>query len=209
MLSLCSSLDGSETKVSQKFSPDAGFPAIDLYVIWIEYRDGHRSRGFNFFVSRIFRSQFHIRFAAFAGSNQTINGETQIGKHIVIDDVVKEDGIGIERILGQDDAIVERLLFANDSAPVETADTLERSVLKGCEAFHKTQIKLKTDPFSNGYKCLTRTCTRQVVGNGYLYIVRQSQMRIFFGIMSKRGGPAHRASTVRIRTIAGCISCTQ
>jgi len=109
-------------------------------MFWIENRDRHRGRSFDFFVSRIFRSQFHIRFAAFAGSNQTINGETQIRKHIVVDDVVQEDGIGIKRILGQDDAIVEWLLFANGSAPVETASTLERSALKGCEAFHKTQI---------------------------------------------------------------------
>ena len=175
-MSLCSSLDGSETKVSQKFSPNAGFPAIDLYMIWIEYRDGHRGRGFDFFVSRIFRSQFHICFAAFARSNQTINGETQIGKHIVVDDVVQEDGVGIKRILGQDDAIVEWLLFANGSAPVETADTLERSMLKGCEAFHKTQIKLKSDVFSIDYKCLTRTCACRDGCNGTLYIVRQSQM---------------------------------
>ncbi len=175
-MSLCSSLDGSETKVSQKFSPNAGFPAIDFYMIWIEYRDGHRGRGFDFFVSRIFRSQFHIRFPAFAGRNQTINGETQIGKHIVVDDVVQEDGIGIKRILGQDDAIVEWLLFANGSASVETADTLERSVLKGCEAFHKTQIKLKTDAFSIGYKCSTRICARQDACNGHLNVVRQRQV---------------------------------
>lgn len=97
------------------------------------------------------------------GIIQAVNGKTQIRQYIVIDNVVQEDGIGIKCILGQDDAIVKWLLFANGCAPVDFTVTLKRSVIKGCEALHKTHVCSVTLYFSVRYERLRVRFARHTV----------------------------------------------
>ena len=54
---------------------------------------------------------------AFGILSQPVDGETQVGQDIVINDIVKENGVRIERILGQYDAIVECFVVANGPNP--------------------------------------------------------------------------------------------
>ena len=106
----------SEPEVAFDLFPKAVFPAIYIQLIWIQSRDGHRRIGPNHFICRnIFRTQLEFSLLAFAGLSQAIDCEAKVRKNVVINNVVKEYRVRIERILGQDDAIIKCFIVANGS----------------------------------------------------------------------------------------------
>ena len=60
---------------------------------------------------------------------QTIDCQAQIGQHFIVNNIVEENGIRIERFLSQDDTIGECLVVADGSA-LNDADPYSKGTVK-------------------------------------------------------------------------------
>lgn len=58
----------------------------------------------------IIGTQFHFRATSVRCVRQPVDRQTQIRQYIVVNDIVEENRVRIERIFSQDDAICECLL---------------------------------------------------------------------------------------------------
>jgi hypothetical protein len=90
----------SKTEITLYLLPETRFPTVDIQLVRIKRCNRHRSVGSNDFVRRyIFWPQF--KFASFAVARlcQPINGQAKVGKNVVINDIVKEYRVRIERFL--------------------------------------------------------------------------------------------------------------
>jgi hypothetical protein len=54
---------------------------------------------------------------AIAGGVQAIDRQAEIRQYVVVDDIVEEDGVGVECVPVEDDAIVECVVLANGELP--------------------------------------------------------------------------------------------
>ncbi len=102
--------------------PQGRFPSVHFKYIRVERRDGHGCVRINGFVCRrnVFRSK--IQFAGFsiAGLGQAVHGETQVRQYLIVNDIVEKNGVRVEGIFRQDDAVVRienGFVVANGSDP--------------------------------------------------------------------------------------------
>ena len=87
-------------------------------MLGVELGDRHRCIRCRRVICRgIFRAQFQLAFLVLGRGRQTVDSQTQVRQYIVIDDVVQKDGVGIERFLGQDDAVVKSRILADGDTP--------------------------------------------------------------------------------------------
>ncbi len=138
-----------KAEIAPELFPEARFPAVYIQLVRVEYSDRHRCISSNDLIGRnIFRAQLKLASLAFAGFSQTIDREAQVRQDIVINDIVKEYRVRIERFLGQDDAVVKGLFVANGSILIQrgTGTTLEGLVKKHCERTHNSPLMYTTGP---------------------------------------------------------------
>jgi hypothetical protein len=80
---------------------------------------------------------------ALAGRVQAIDGQAEIRQYVVIDDIFEEDGVGVESIPVEDDAIVECLVLTNGELPAfKPAPTLGFTGQECCDAFRRKAIRI-------------------------------------------------------------------
>ena len=91
-------------------------------MLGIEVRDRHSRIGIWFVVRGVFGTHFEVRGMDGTRIGQTVDGETQVRQHVIVDDVVEEHGIRIEGVLRQDDAIVECSVLSDDRSPLRCED---------------------------------------------------------------------------------------
>lgn len=107
-----------ETDIAPDLLPPARLPAVNLELLGIERRLGQRGVGRQRLVRRnILGKQLELVVLAFRRRRQTIDGETQVRQHFVIDDVIEENGIRVEGFFRQDDALIKGFVAANGSGP--------------------------------------------------------------------------------------------
>lgn len=99
---------GSESHISPKLPPERRLPAIYFQCFGIQGCHRHGGGRIDDLVfCRDIRWHFEFAFRFAVGLGQTVDGQTEAGKHIIVDDVVQENRFRIERLLVQDDTIVE------------------------------------------------------------------------------------------------------
>ena len=111
-----------QAEVTFDLLPPGRFPPVNFdEIICAEGRDRHGRVGLGFVVcGNIFRPQLKPSFFAVPGFCQTVDGETQIRQHVVVDDVIVKHSIGVEGFLRQNDAIITGKCFfvADGSDPL-------------------------------------------------------------------------------------------
>ena len=98
-------------------APEGRLPAVDLELLRIELHGRHRGVGAHLLVRGILGSQFEPASPLVRSVGETIDSKAQVGKDLVIDDIVKKDGIRVEGILRQNDAIIECPVLADSDVP--------------------------------------------------------------------------------------------
>ena len=99
-------------------SPERRLPAIDLELLGIELYCWHgRVRADLLVRGDILWPQLEPASLPVRSVGKAIDGKTQVRQNLVIDDIVKKDGIRVEGILRQDDAIVELAVLADSDVP--------------------------------------------------------------------------------------------
>ena len=89
-------------------APERRLPALDLELLGIELYGWHGGIGADPLVgSGILGPQLESAFASVCAIGETVDRKTQVGQDLVIDDIVHEDGIRVESLFRQDDAIIE------------------------------------------------------------------------------------------------------
>ena len=108
-----------ETQIALHLLPERGLPPIHFKLAWLEYSHGHGGIGSDRLVRcSVFGTQLELPLLTFACRRKAVYFKTKVRKDIVIDDVVKKNGIRIEGFLRQDYAIIKRfVVVANGSAP--------------------------------------------------------------------------------------------
>ena len=105
-----------EAEVAFDLLPETGFPTVDIKLIRIERRDRHCRICSNNVIGRdILRPQIEFAPLALTRLCQSIDRQTQVRQNIVINDVVKEYGVRVERFLGQYDAVIKGFIVTNGS----------------------------------------------------------------------------------------------
>jgi hypothetical protein len=106
----------SEPEVTPNLAPDRRFPAVDFELLGIVRRVGQfRGRTNVGFVC----AEFQVGAGGIDRVGEPFDGQAQPRKYVVVDDVVQKDGIGIECVPFQYDAIVECLLLADEIPSVQ------------------------------------------------------------------------------------------
>ena len=99
-----------DLKADEAFHPaqEGGLPAVDFELLGIEL-DGRHCRIGAYLVVRssILGPQLELSPALVRTVGKAVDRETQIGQHLVIDDVVEKYSVRVEGFLRQDDAIIE------------------------------------------------------------------------------------------------------
>ena len=99
-------------------SPERRLPAIDLELLGIELHCRQSRVGADLLVrSDVIRPQFEPASLLVRPVGKAVDGETQVRQNLVVDDIVKKDGIRVEGVLRQDDAIVELAVLADSDVP--------------------------------------------------------------------------------------------
>jgi len=109
-----------KAQVTFDFFPEGRFPTVDFQYFGTEGRDGHGRIGLHRLIrGDIFRAEIKFAGPALSGLGQTVHSKRQVRQNLVIDDVFKKDGIRIEGVLRQNDAIVtsKGFIVANRSIP--------------------------------------------------------------------------------------------
>ena len=110
-----------EAQVAFDFFPKRRFPTVDFQYFGIQGCDGHGRIGMHCLIrGGIFRAQVKLSGPALSGLCQTVHRKTQVRQNFVVDDIFQKDGIRIEGVLRQDDAIItgKSFVVANRSIPV-------------------------------------------------------------------------------------------
>lgn len=98
----------SEADVASDFLPQTRLPTIDVELIRSERRDRHGRIGwYRFICGNVFGAQFQLALSAIARIRQAIHRQAKVRQNLVINDVVKKNGIRIEGFLRKDYAIVK------------------------------------------------------------------------------------------------------
>ncbi len=89
-------------------SPEGRLPAIDLELLGIESYCRHCRVRADLVVRRnIFGPQLEPASPPVRPVGKAVDSKAQVGQNLVIDDIVHEDGIRVEGVLRQDDALIE------------------------------------------------------------------------------------------------------
>ena len=89
-------------------SPEGRLPAIDLELLGVEsYSRQRRVRADLLVRSDVLRAHIELAFPLVCAVGEAVDSKAQVRQHLVIDDIVKKDGIRIEGVLRQDDTIIE------------------------------------------------------------------------------------------------------
>ena len=89
-------------------APERRFPASDLELLGIEFYCRQRRVRADLLVrSNIVGPQLEPASPLVRSIGEAVDSKTQVGQDLVIDDIVKKDGIRVEGFLRQDDAFIE------------------------------------------------------------------------------------------------------
>ena len=110
-----------ESQVSFDLSPKGGFPAVDFKMFRIEDGNRHRCGRLYCFVFLVVRTKFKFRAILVTWISESINRQTEVGEHVIVNNVFEEDGIRIERFLGQNDAVGECLVVTDGTVLRESS----------------------------------------------------------------------------------------
>ena len=113
---MCNGLQDLKAEVAFDLLPGACCPAVNIQLIRTKSRNRHCRIGTNNFIrSNIFRTQLEFASFTLTRLGQSIDCQAKVRKNIVINDIVKEYRVRIERFLAQDDAIIKCFFVANRS----------------------------------------------------------------------------------------------
>ena len=91
-----------------RFAPERRLPAIDLELLGIKFHCRQRRVGADSLVfGNILGPQLESPSFLVCSIGEAVDSKTQVRQDLVIDDVVKKDGVRIEGFLRQDDTIIE------------------------------------------------------------------------------------------------------
>lgn len=93
-------------------------------MLGIEFCDRHSGRYFRLFYGYIVGAHFEITVGARTTVRQAVNGETEIRQHLIVDDVVEENSVGIKGFLVENDAFAKRFFFLDSESPKSWLPTL-------------------------------------------------------------------------------------
>ena len=103
---------------SLHLAPKRRLPAFHFELLGIELYSGQRRVGANLLVcGSVLRPQLELALPALRAIGKTVDRQAQVRQNLVIDDIVEKDGIRVEGILREDDAICERPVLADDGVP--------------------------------------------------------------------------------------------
>ncbi len=89
-------------------APERRLPAIDLKLLGIKFHCRQRRVGADSLVfGNILGPQLESPSFLVCSIGEAVDSKTQVRQDLVIDDVVKKDGVRIEGFLRQDDTIIE------------------------------------------------------------------------------------------------------
>ena len=110
-----------ESDITLELFPPTRLPAIHVELVRIERSNWHRRIGsYGIVGGDVFGSQLELAFFRIARFGQTVDGQTQAGQYIVVDNVVEEHSFRIERLRRQDHAIVKAFVFTDGPIPKAT-----------------------------------------------------------------------------------------
>lgn len=110
--------DPLQSEVALDLLPDTRLPAVYIQLVRVEYGHRHRRVCADDLIGRnIFRAQLKAAFSRFRRFGEPVDFQTQIGKNVIINDIVKEHGVRVERFLVQYDAVVECFVVADEPVP--------------------------------------------------------------------------------------------
>ena len=90
------------------FAPEGRLPAGDFELLGIQLYGWQRGVRADLLIrGDVLGPQFEPAFPAVRAVSKAVDGKTQVGQDLVIDDIVKKYGIRVERFLRQYDAIIE------------------------------------------------------------------------------------------------------
>ena len=98
-------------------APERRLPAVHFELLGIELGCGKRGIGLSCLVGDVFGSHLELAFALVGSVREAVYGQAQVRQHLVIDDVVEEYGIRVERVLRQDYTVIECAVFADSGVP--------------------------------------------------------------------------------------------
>ena len=107
---------GSDSEVGADLSEERRFPAVNFELLGIERRVRNRGVDGLFVCGDVFGPELEF-FARASVVGQAVDGEAQVRQDIVLDDIVEENGIRVEDVLRQDDAIVVYRVLADELLP--------------------------------------------------------------------------------------------
>ena len=98
--------------------PQRRLPAFHFELLGIELYGRQCRVGANLLIgSDILRPQLEPALPPLCAVGKAIDRETQVRQDLVIDDIVKKDGVRVEGFLRQDDTIIEWPVFADGGVP--------------------------------------------------------------------------------------------
>jgi len=98
--------------------PKRRLPAFHFELLGIELYGGQRRVGTELLVcGSILRPQLQPALSSLRSIGEAIDRKAQVGQDLVIDDIVKKDGIRIEGFLREDDAVFEWSVLADGGVP--------------------------------------------------------------------------------------------
>lgn len=111
-----------EAEVSPELAPPRRLPAIHFQVLRIQRGNRHSRIGAQRLVGcRVIRANLESAVAPVGRAGQAIDLEAQEWQDFIVDDVLEEHGIWVERVFRQDDAVVESLVVLDGSASAKTS----------------------------------------------------------------------------------------
>ena len=106
-------------------APERRLPAFNLELLGVEFYIRQRRIGADLLAcTSVLGPQLEPAFSPVRRGGKAVNGETQAGKNLVIDDIVKKYGVRVEGILRQDDAIIEWHVLADGNIPANPSFVL-------------------------------------------------------------------------------------
>jgi hypothetical protein len=105
--------------------PQRRLPAFHFELLGIEFYGGQRRvRADPLVCGSILRPQLEAALSPFRSIGEAIDRQAQVRQDLVIDDIVKKDGIRIEGFLREDDAVFEWPVLADGGVPGNTEISL-------------------------------------------------------------------------------------
>ena len=98
--------------------PKRRLPAFHFELLGVEFYGRQRRVGADLLVcGSILRAQLELALSSLRSIGETVDRQAQVRQDLVIDDIVKKDGIRVEGFLRENDAIFEWPVLADVDVP--------------------------------------------------------------------------------------------